>query len=101
MDRPKSIPRENIRDDNNRIPDGAENLRPNARNPFIVNRKSFTVRFLFNPAIPVESLELIKPNNIEDITVSYVRPGSNKRIPVVEVFVYNFFFLSSFERPVN
>lgn len=96
MDRPKSIPRENIRDNNDRIPQGAENLRPNAENPFTVDRNSFTVRFLFNPAIPVESLELIRPRNIEDITVSYVQPRNNKRIPVVEVClnILYFFFLN-------
>ena len=89
MDRPKSIPRENIRDNNDRIPEGADNLRPSSDTPFTVDRNTVTIRFLFNPAIPVESLDVIQPRNVESITVYYIRPRSTRRIPVVTVIVSN------------
>ncbi|XP_053374146.1 uncharacterized protein LOC128546815 [Mercenaria mercenaria] len=39
---------------------------------------------VFNPAIPVESLKMIRPNNVDSITVTYISPRNSRPKPVVE-----------------
>lgn len=86
MDEPKFIPDNNIRDNKGRVPDNVQRLRPGSKNPFTVDKDTVTIRFLFNPAIPVESLELIQPKNVDSITVTYRTPRKpNQDQPVVEV----------------
>ncbi|XP_053374145.1 uncharacterized protein LOC128546814 [Mercenaria mercenaria] len=84
MDEPKFIPDRNIRDNDNRPIKDADNLRPRNNNPFTVDRNTVTIRFVFNPAIPVESLKMIRPNNVDSITVTYISPRNSRPKPVVE-----------------
>jgi hypothetical protein len=88
MDEPKFVPDENIRDSNNRPIKDADNLRPRNNNPFTVDRNTVTIRFVFNPAIPAESLKLVRPNNVDSITVTFKRPRKDRPESVVEVSIH-------------
>jgi hypothetical protein len=88
MDEPKFIPDRNIRDKNNRVPENVDRLRPRNRRPYTVDTNTVTIRFLFEPAIPVESLKLINPDNVDSIEVTYISPRRpNQEVPVVEVII--------------
>lgn len=92
MDEPKFIPDGNIRDINDRVPDDVDRLRPKSRRPFTVDSNSVTLRFLFEPRIPVESLHLVRPENVNSITVTYKKPKkTNEEVQVVEVNVLRYF----------
>lgn len=91
MDEPQYIPNENIKDPNDRVPNNVNGLRPGNKNPFTVNRPTYTVRLLFQPAIPAESLKLIRPTNVDTLSVWYISPRRpNSRIEVVDVSVFAF-----------
>jgi hypothetical protein len=86
MDDPKNIPDSNIIDETGKTPADVGRLRPTSRTPFSVNKRTYTIRFLFRPAIPVERLEVIKPDNVDSITVKYVSPSRpNNPVDVVTV----------------
>ena len=90
MDNPKYIPDRNIRNPNGRTPEDADRLRPSSRRPYTVDRNREIIRFLLNPARPVESLELVNPENVRDFTVRYVRPGRPQNpVTVVEVQIFH------------
>jgi hypothetical protein len=86
MDDPQNIPDSNIIDETGKTPADVGRLRPTSRTPFSVNKRTYTIRFLFRPAIPVERLEVIRPDNVDSITVKYVSPSRpNSPVDVVTV----------------
>ena len=88
MDNPKYIPDRNIRNPNGRTPEDADRLRPSSRRPYTVDRNREIIRFLLSPARPIESLELVNPENVRDFTVRYIRPGRpGNPVTVVEVLL--------------
>ena len=86
MDEPQFIPNSNIRDNRNKVPKNVEKLRPRSKQPFSVDQNTYTLTFLFPSPIPVESVELQNPTNVESFTVTYTSPSRpNKDEPVAEV----------------
>lgn len=86
MDDPQFIPDNMIKVDGKMMPDSPGNLRPDSARPFRVNQNRITVRFTFQPSVPVESVRLPTSMNVESFTVEYVRPSRpNDKVPVADV----------------
>ena len=84
MDDPQYIPDENIDDGGNSEP--VSRLRPSTNKPYSVDRRTITIKFTFVRPMPLESVRLINPENVQSITITYDAPGRpNTEIPVVEV----------------
>jgi hypothetical protein len=88
MDEPQFIPNNNIRDDkDDKVPKDVENLRPDSNKPFSVNVDKITLKIWFMPAVRLASIRLISPENVDSITVWYIKPTSrtSRESPVVQV----------------
>ena len=87
MDEPQYIPNKNIRDENDKVPDDVGMLRPDSNKPFSVNRNRILLKVWLMPARRLASVRLIRPDNVESITVWYIRPTSktSRERPVAEV----------------
>lgn len=87
MDDPLYIPNRNIRYEDDEIPDRVQRLRPDSENPFSVNKGTVTLKVWFMPAVRISSFKVIKPENVESITVWYIKSTSrtSKSRPVVQV----------------
>ena len=87
MDSPQLIPADQIQVDDNEAPDDIEDIRPNSAQPFTVDQNRITFVFWFMPAVPIKSIELVTSNNVESITVKYIKPTSatSNTVAVVRV----------------
>ena len=87
MDEPQYIPNKNIRDENDKVPEDVGMLRPGSNRPFSVNRNTILLKVWLMPARRLASVRLIRPDNVEYITVWYIRPTSktSRERPVAEV----------------
>jgi hypothetical protein len=91
MDEPQFIPNNNIRDDkDDKVPKDVENLRPDSKKPFSVNVDKITLKIWFMPAVRLASIRLISPDNVDSITVWYIKPTSrtSRESPVVQVISF-------------
>ena len=87
MDEPQYIPNKNIRDENDKVPEDVGMLRPGSNKPFSVNRNKILLKVWLMPARRIASVRLIRPTNVDSITVWYIKPTSktSRERPVAEV----------------